>query len=171
MAVVITGDRNVGKTTVVRRLVSRLEDCNVSIAGFYTAGGPETLELVSAGTDERIRFATQSDDISDGPRVGRYTVDPAAIDRGLSWIDRPGDVLVVDEIGTLEARGDGFATGLAGIHPDRFLGVVVSVRQGYETVVTEKLPDREPIEHLEVTATSRDALPGKIIGRIGIETG
>lgn len=169
MTVVITGERNVGKTTVVRCLVDRLRDDDVSLAGFYTSGGPETLELVSAETGERTRFASQGNEIADGPTVGRYTVDPAAIDRGLSWIDRPGDVLVVDEIGKLEARGDGFATGLTGIHPDQYLGILVSVREGYETVVTEALPKREPIELFEVTESNRDALPARIVGRFNID--
>jgi nucleoside-triphosphatase THEP1 len=167
--VLITGERNVGKTTVVRRLVAGLADRDLSLSGFYTAGGPETLELVAVGTGERIRFADQGDTIVTGQTVGRYTVDPAAIDRGMSWLQRPGEVLLLDEIGRLEARGDGFAAGLAAIQPAQYLGVVVAVRQGYETVVTEAFSEEVPIERFEVTESNRDALPTRIIEQLAVD--
>jgi nucleoside-triphosphatase THEP1 len=167
--VVLTGDRNVGKTTLVRRVVAALVDRGLDPVGFYTVGESGTLELVDAGTGDRTVFATLADDseasvdVEDAVSVGRYAVDPAAIERGLRLADRDGDVLVVDEIGNLERRGDGFAPVLADLRPDRYRGVLLSVRNGVVPFVVDALPTDAAIERIEVTRSNRDDLPGLIV--------
>ncbi|QSG09663.1 nucleoside-triphosphatase [Halapricum desulfuricans] len=165
MHVLLTGDRNAGKTTVVEATVSRLRQRGVTPVGFYTAGGPERLELVAAGTDERIPFATQADD-ADGIEVGRYTIDPAAIKRGLNLARQDGDVLVADEIGRLEQRGGGFAPLLDDLRPDRFRGVLVSVRTGLTGFVADAFPDEQSPEIIEVTPSNRSALPDRVVAQL-----
>jgi nucleoside-triphosphatase THEP1 len=160
--VLVTGDRNAGKTTLVRRVVSALHDRGLTTAGFYEAGGPETLELVAAGTGERRVFATQSAAF-DGPEVGRYTVDPGTVEWGLQLGTRPADVLVVDEIGRLEARGEGFAPLLADLQPTRYGGVLVSVRREAAELVADAFPPEAAVERVEVTATNRESLPERVV--------
>ncbi|MFW6017714.1 MAG: nucleoside-triphosphatase [Halapricum sp.] len=161
MHVILTGDRNAGKTTVVESIVGRLHERGVTPVGFYTVGGPDQLELVAAETGERIHFATQADDR--GIEVGRYTIDPAAIERGLELADRDGDVLVADEIGRLEQRGGGFAPLLEGLHAGRHRGVVLSVRKGLTEFALEAFPDREHVDVIEVTQSNRSRLPDRVV--------
>lgn len=163
MNVLLTGDRNVGKTTVVERVVAQLQERGPDPVGFYTAGGPETLELVDARTGERSVFASESAEIDGDVSVGRYAVDPAAIDRGLALAAREGDVLVVDEIGTLERRGEGFAPLLDDLDLTRYRGVLLSIRKGVVPFVADHFPRGADLERLEVTGANRDALPTRIV--------
>lgn len=166
MIVLLTGERNVGKTTVVERIVAELHERDLDPVGFYTAGGPETLELVDAGTGERTVFASQSDAFEDAVSVGRYAVDPAAIDRGLALASREGDVLVVDELGILERRGEGFAPLLDGLDPARYRGILLSVRTGVVPFVADSFPPDAALERIEVTEANRDALPSRIVASL-----
>ncbi|MFT4891874.1 MAG: nucleoside-triphosphatase THEP1 [Halobacteriales archaeon] len=163
MNVLLTGERNVGKTTVVERVVARLHERNLDPVGFYTAGGPDTLELVDARTGERTVFASRSAEFEDGVSVGRYVVDPAAIDRGLALAARDGDVLVADEIGRLERRGEGFAPILSALQPNRYRGVLLSVRQGVVPDVADAFAADASVERIEVTESNRDDLPDRIV--------
>lgn len=163
MNVLLTGERNVGKTTVVERVVARLRERNVDPVGFYTAGGPETLELVDVRTGERTVFASRSGGFAGDVSVGRYAVDPQAIDRGLALAAAGGDVLVVDEVGRLERRGEGFAPILASLRPDRYRGVLLSIRKGVVPFVADAFPAAAPAERVEVTESNRDGLPERIV--------
>ncbi|HKL30405.1 MAG TPA: nucleoside-triphosphatase [Natrialbaceae archaeon] len=163
MNVLLTGERNVGKTTAVERVVAQLRDRGLDPVGFYTAGGPETLELVDVRTGERTVFASQSAEFDDSISVGRYAVDPAAIDRGLALATQEGDVLVVDEIGRLERRGEGFAPLLDDLDPTRYRGILLSVRKGVVPCVADHFPADADVERIEVTESNRDALPARIV--------
>ncbi|MEF8757676.1 MAG: nucleoside-triphosphatase [Halobacteriales archaeon] len=161
MNAIVTGGRDAGKTTTVRRVAGLLEERGLDPVGFYTAGGPETLELVSVRTGDRTVFASRSAEL-DGPRVGRYAVDRGAIERGLAWADEPGDVLLADEIGKLERRGEGFAPLLETLRPDRYRGVLLSVRQGLAPFAAEAFPPDARPERFEVTPSNREDLPARI---------
>jgi len=163
MNVLLTGDRNVGKTTAVERVIAALHDRGLDPVGFYTAGGPETLELVDARTGERTVFASQSAEFDGEVSVGRYGVDPAAIDRGLTLAAGEGDVLVIDEIGTLERHGEGFAPLLDDLDPTRYRGILLSVRKGVVPYVIDHFPADAALERVEITEGNRDALPGRIV--------
>ena len=163
MYVVLTGDRNVGKTTVVERVVRRLDDRNLDPIGFYTGGGPDTLELVNVQTGDRTVFASQSRAFEGGPTVGRYDVNPGAIETGVSLARGRGDVLVLDEIGTLERRGEGFAPILSDLHDDVHRNAVLSVRRGVDQYVCDALPADARVRRLEVTVANRDTLPDEIV--------
>lgn len=165
MHVILTGDRNAGKTTVVETTVSLLRQRGVTPVGFYTAGGPDQLELVAAETGERVHFATQADDVG-GIEVGRYTIDPAAIERGLALADRDGDVLVADEIGRLERRGGGFAPLFEDLRADRYRGVLLSVRNGLTEFVADAFPDEQHVEVIEVKPSNRSKLPDRVVERL-----
>jgi len=163
MYVILTGDRNVGKTTVVERVVQRLAEENLDPVGFYTAGGPDTLELVDVQTGDRTVFAAQSRAFEEGPTVGRYTVNPNAIETGVALARKAGDVLVVDEIGTLERRGAGFAPILSDLQDDVHRSAVLSVRRGVDQYVCDLLPPEASVTRLEVTEENRDTVPTRIV--------
>lgn len=163
MIVLVTGERNAGKTTVVQNVVTRVRNRGLEPVGFYTGGGPETLELVSVRTGERTVFATQSGSLEGGLTVGRYTVDPAAVEWGLTVAARDGDVLVVDEIGTLERNGAGFYPILEGLDPTAYTGVLCAVRDGVVPFVVDAFPSDSTVETLEVTESNRSELPTEIV--------
>ena len=161
MIFIITGERKVGKTTVVERTVTRLRQRGVEVVGVYTVNADDGLDLVDARTGTRRHFATRSP--SQGAiQVGRYYIDPDAFDLALESARTPGDVLVVDEIGTLERQGDGFYPILEDLDPDCYRGVLFSVRRGVADFVAETLPPGTDSTTVEVTKRTRDGLPEAI---------
>lgn len=113
-------------------------------------------------TGERTVFASQSADFDGEVSVGRYAVDPAAIERGLALATREGDALVIDEIGKLERRGEGFAPLLESLDPARYRGILLSVRKGVVPFVADHFPADADLERVSVTESSRNALVERI---------
>ncbi len=106
----MTGPPGIGKTTLVRRVVERLH--GKRLTGFYTEelrgrGGRTGFRIVALDGRE-ARLATVGG--GGGPRVGRYTVDVAALEAVFEVL-RPGpgvDAVVIDEIGKMECLSEAF---------------------------------------------------------------
>jgi nucleoside-triphosphatase len=97
----------IGKTTVARRLLQLLQEADVPVAGFTTGelrtGGHREGFVVEAASGARELLAHV--DLPGPPRVGRYGVDLAALERvALPALRTPrtGGVVVVDELGKME---------------------------------------------------------------------
>lgn len=166
MIVIVTGERNVGKTTVVERVVSRLEARDHWVVGFYTVDTPAGLDLVDARTGDRVPFATRSGGSADDLEVGRFHVDRTAIERGLTLADRPGDFLVVDEIGSLERRKEGFYPLLESLQPERYRGILLAVREGVSGFVADHVPENSSIVTFQVTEKNRETLPSTVVASL-----
>ena len=116
--ILITGAPGVGKTTLIRRLVSELG--SVRCAGFTTveirAGGVRKgFELVSLDGRKAILAHV---DFRSSHKVGRYGVDVAGFDRFLDAIDlaqSDADLLVIDEIGKMEMMSEKFRRLMAAV--------------------------------------------------------
>ncbi len=103
----LTGRPGVGKTTVIKAVV---ESLGAQAGGFYTEeirgpGGRKGFRLVTLDGQETVM--AHVDLRGRGrPRVGRYGVDVAAIERvGVAALRRAmqaGQIVVVDEIGKME---------------------------------------------------------------------
>ena len=118
-AILLTGRPGSGKTTLVRRV---LEAVQAPAGGFYTreTRGPDGrrtgFELVILDArlpDGQGRVATLAHVSIEGrPRVGRYGVDVAALERvGVPAIEaavEAGRLVVIDEIGTMELLSAAF---------------------------------------------------------------
>jgi nucleoside-triphosphatase len=110
-AILITGRPGSGKTTLVRRA---LEALDAPAGGFYTretrdAGGRRAgFEIVTLDGQAAALARTGLP----GPRVGRYGVDVAALERvGVPAIEaavEAGRLVVIDEIGRMELLSAAF---------------------------------------------------------------
>jgi nucleoside-triphosphatase len=118
MNVILTGPRQVGKTSVCQAVVEqvrglgRLPKGVLSSAIEDRAGSKVGFEASDAATGERWLLAHTGLDL-DGPTIGPYRFDLAGLERavGVLLLACDGaDLVVVDEIGPLElVRGAGFA--------------------------------------------------------------
>lgn len=113
MNILLTGPPGVGKTTCVRAVVNRLaEVCGTArLRGFYTSERREHdvrvgFDMVCAASGTTASLAsTQPGQASKGPRVGKYAVHTAELQRFAEPRLQPdaGAVLVVcDEAGKME---------------------------------------------------------------------
>jgi nucleoside-triphosphatase len=162
----LEGRPGIGKTTVTRRLLKLLQKAGVPVAGFTTGelriGGRREGFVVEAVSGAREVLAHV--DLPGPPRVGRYGVDLAALERvALPALREPGagGVVVVDELGRMELASSAFRAAVVELL-GRDVAVVATVHRARHRF-TDALKRRPDIRVVRVTEATRDALPEKLM--------
>jgi nucleoside-triphosphatase len=168
----LTGRPGIGKTTVIKAVARALGD---RAGGFYTEeirgqGRRTGFRLLTLGGQEAV-MAHVSLRGSGRPRVGRYGVDVATVERvGVAALRRAmdaGQMVLVDEIGKMELFCGPFKDA-----------VLEAVRGPHTVVATVMLRPNPWVDRLkampgvvvwEVTLQNRDALPGRVLAWVGIQ--
>lgn len=166
----ITGRPGVGKTTLVERVVKRL---NVPVGGFYTReirdparGGRVGFHLSTwegkSGTMSHVDF--------DSPyRVGKYGVDIQVVeDIGVPAIRQAvaaGKLVVIDELGRMELFSEPFRRAvLDALGSDvPLLGAI----QERPHPFLDEIRKRPDVDIIRITLENRDELVGEIVSRLG----
>ncbi len=132
--IIVTGDRGAGKTTFCTRLIELARSAGKSIGGVVSPavvveGEKIGIDVIDLHTNERRRLADRFNAQNRGPNTQRWSfhADSVAWGNAVLRAATPCDVLIVDELGTLEFdRGEGWLAGLAALDAgDYRLGVVV----------------------------------------------
>jgi nucleoside-triphosphatase len=167
----LQGLPKVGKTTVVERLVERLQGEDMPAAGFLTR------ELHEQG--RRVGFAVRSlrgpeaviahQDWVTGVQVGRFRVDVAAFERVAlpaltAALEGDAVVVIIDEIARMELASAAFVD-LLGQVMDRPAPVVATVHV-HPHPVTDALLRRPDVQVIEVNSANRDELPERLLARL-----
>ncbi len=166
--ILLTGLPGCGKTTVILETVRLLSS---PAAGFYTE------EVRSSGQRARVGFDVVTVDGrrgplarvgGSGPRVGKYAVDLSSFEeigvRALEeGLQRPGSVLVVDEVGKMELLSPAFVTALerAFQSPNPLLGTILHRQHR----LAEQFRRAPGVELITVALTNRSALPAELASR------
>jgi nucleoside-triphosphatase len=172
MRLLLTGNPGVGKTTVVRAVVERLE--GITCAGFYT----EETRQSGQRTGFRIvtldgRQGTLASLGSQSPTIGKYSVRIAQFEelvlRALDPVATPADLYVIDEIGKMELLSRQFRIRISDLlaQPTSLLATIAKKGNGF----IDQLKRRSDVEVIEVTQKNRDALPTELARKIKIELG
>ena len=164
----LTGPPGCGKTTVVQRLVERLQ--GVSLRGFFTrewrAGGRRVgFEAVGLRGTRALLAHT---DTRSPWRVGRYGVDvpgfEALLQRELEDPDGEADVVVVDEIGKMECHSALFVRMMRRLlEGDRPVVATVALRGGGFMAEARRHPR---VELIRVSDANRDRLPQVLAAKV-----
>jgi nucleoside-triphosphatase len=167
-AYLLTGRPGVGKTTCLRRALERI---GRPAGGFFTA------ELRDRGV--RVGFALET--LAGGrvtlahvrhagpPRVGKYGVDVAALERvGVPAIRAAVErrqLVVVDEIGKMEAASPAFRAAVeeALASPATLVGTILLASHPW----ADRVKAHPAVTLIEVTPANREALPGELARRVG----
>ena len=166
MNIIITGETGVGKTTVCEKVIQMAEK------GGHTCGGILTLKVLDGGVisgidivdiqSGKLEILASIHNVYSGPCVGKYCFNPDGIRFGIRAIEkgRSSDILVVDEIGHLERRGEGFVDVLALIGSGEVKNSIVVIRK---ELLPAFLPRLGAGPHIfETTPNTRDELPQKV---------
>lgn len=163
MLLLLTGRPGVGKTTIVRTVGQRLRD--IHPPGFYT-------EEIRQGRVRRgfrlVTFegetATMADVDFPPPRVGKYGVAVATIDRFAAMLPeatRQSPICLIDEIGKMECLSKVFVHAMRDlIQSDQTIVATVGERGGG---FIDEVKRRDDAELWRVTETTRDELPGRVV--------
>ena len=161
----VTGPPRSGKTTALERTVARLREDGYTVGGLSSPelrenGERVGFEIVDVAGGERAVMAHT--EFTDGPAVGTYTVDVAAVDRiagtALPSAVDEADCVVIDEIAPMQLESDRFVREtrralesgtpvLAAIKADATDGFLGAVKNRADT------------ERFVVEPDARDALP------------
>lgn len=144
--ILVTGDKGEGKTTLLARFADERRAKGVRVGGFLAHGtweGTERqgFEIEFLATGEREALAVRGEQVG-LVRQGQFAFLDAGLDLGRralsAALDSGADVVIVDEVGPLELRGEGWAEAL-----DRMLGfggplVVLAVRSSLVEEVSRR---------------------------------
>lgn len=170
MRLLLTGTPGVGKTTMIRATIERLE--GLACAGFYTeetrAGGQRTgFRIVTLDG----RQATLASLGSQKPTVGKYSVRVEEFEKlvlgDLGPLATAADLYVIDEIGKMELLSDRFRARIVELlgQPANLLATVSKKGNGF----IDQIKRRTDVEIIEVTRRNRDGLAEELVGRIKSE--
>ena len=163
MFIIVTGVIGVGKSIVCRRLIQIIRDNGLVCGGiltFKSAEGGITIEDVQSG--KKAPLAKINDGASSGPRTARYLFNQSGIDFGIQALYKAvsADVMVIDEIGQLELRGEGLVSALDIIKSGRFKNCVLVIRKA---LLPLYLPQFSTfLRVFETTVENRNKLPQEI---------
>lgn len=151
--ILITGNPGVGKTTLIHRLISKL---NVPASGFYTSeirdenGKRQGFKIISLDGNEGIMASV---DFISKNKVSKYGVDVETIDRiGVDAIEeaiKNNKVIVIDEIGKMELFSRRFQdiTMQALDSPSIVIGTI-SIK---DSTFTKKIKERQDVKIVTLT--------------------
>jgi nucleoside-triphosphatase len=162
MLLLLTGRPGVGKTTIIRAVGERFRDMRPT--GFYT-------EEIRPGHTRRgfrlVTFDDETETIADvdfpPPRVGKYGVDVATIDRFAARLpdaSKQSPICLIDEIGKMECLSAVFVHSMRGlIKSGQTVVATVGERGGG---LIDEVKHHSEAELWRVTEATRDGLPDRV---------
>lgn len=143
---IITGSVGEGKTTFIKKIISKLTVKNISIEGIYSERIVEKnntigYDIVNIKSNDRTTFLRTSGQES-FERIGKYYIYPEGINRGNEILNNIRsnnfDLVIIDEISRLELNGKGWAVRLKEILTLSIPIVLITVRDDFVEEVKMK---------------------------------
>jgi len=165
--ILITGIPGVGKTTLIRNLITRLEGFH--LAGFFTEEIREKGErkgFALAGLDGK-RSLLSHVSFKSRFRVSKYGVDVAGFEKFLDvqgFLNRETDLVLIDEIGKMECFSEKFLSLVTTILDSKTPVVATVSRRGGGLISEAKA--RTDVILMEVTLENRKSMLAEILDHL-----
>jgi nucleoside-triphosphatase THEP1 len=158
--IILSGPRSSGKTTLIQKVLERLSDQAIDMAGILSLPVEENGKKIAIdGLDIRSgevrRLANRNPGLSGDLATQQWLFEPRAMQwaDGILDISTPCDLLVVDELGVLEfERGRGWLAGLKALDDGLFSVAIVVIRPELLKQAQARWPGSG---YLEVTPDNR----------------
>jgi len=162
MLIIVTGAIGIGKTTVCKKVIEQVRGQGYSCGGVSTCKAPDAgiiIEDVQTGKKETLAGISN---IYHGPHTKKYFFNPEGIDFGIQAIDGgvSSDILLVDEVGPLELRGEGFVRVIELVSTGEVKNCIMVIRKELLSAFLAQLGATPFV--FETTAANRNHLPGEI---------
>jgi len=163
MVIIVTGAIGIGKTTVCRKLIEIARNRGYTCGGILTYKAVNKdiiIEDIQSGEKETLASINNA---YHGPHTAKYSFNPKGIDFGIQAVDKgtSAAILVVDEIGHLELRGEGFVRVIELIKADKIKDCILVIRRELLSTFLPQLPATPLI--FKTTVNSRSQLPQEIV--------
>jgi nucleoside-triphosphatase len=165
--ILITGAPGVGKTTLIKKLLTRLE--HLKAIGFYTQEIREDrirkgFELVDLNGQKSVLSHVR---IKSPYRVGKYGMDVVGFDEFLEssdLLDSHTDLVVIDEIGKMECYSERFVSLMRKLLDSDTLVIATIARKGGGLIA--EIKERADIRLFELSLENRGRLVHEILSEI-----
>ena len=165
--ILITGMPGVGKTTLIRNLIAKME--GFQLAGFFTQelrkkGVRKGFELVGLDGTKRLLSHVS---IKSRFRVSKYGVDVAGFEQFLDsqrFLIPETDLVLIDEIGKMECFSGKFQRMVTDILDSEIPAVATVSRKGGAFVTAVKA--RSDVVFMELTPENRDSVLVDVLNQI-----
>ncbi|MBO3833433.1 MAG: NTPase [Candidatus Brockarchaeota archaeon] len=173
MKILVTGRPGIGKTTLVSRLAQMLKDRGVSVGGMITYETREK-EVRTGFLVEDLKTGLKglmaSVNYSSGPRVGKYVVNLAEIERvGVKAITdavERDEVVIIDEIGPMELYSESFRKAVSEAFASAKSVVATIHYRASQNPFCRTILSREDVSTFVVNVENRDVLPKTILDKL-----
>ena len=141
----VTGAIGEGKTAWLARLTGLLKERGIRTGGILALrimeeGKTTGYDISNIRTGERTPFLRQTGEATTG--VERFTMDEAGYRAGLRALgpsaNRTVDVVIIDEVGPLELRDQGWSDSIRGLMHETGTVLIIAVRKSLTVKVTDK---------------------------------
>ncbi|NHV99817.1 MAG: NTPase [Thaumarchaeota archaeon] len=173
MRILVTGRPGIGKTTVVSKLAKMLKDRSVKVGGMITYEIREK-EVRTGFLVEDLKTGLKglmaSVNYSSGPRVGRYFVSLAEIERvGVKAIRdavENAEVVIIDEIGPMELYSEPFRKAVSEAFSSGKSIVATIHEKASQHSFCRTILSASGVSTFVVTFGNRDLLPKIILDKL-----
>ena len=144
--IIISGNKNQGKTTQIKRIIFQLQESRKKIAGFYSEkilnnGTIIAYDIVTIPNNERFSFLKINGN-SQQQKIGPFYIDDFALAEGVIQIKKgiinQVDYLIIDEVGKLELNNKGWCTALERAFTQFKGEIILAVRTEFVEKVIKK---------------------------------
>ncbi|MCX6266190.1 MAG: hypothetical protein NTW16_02370 [Bacteroidetes bacterium] len=144
--IIISGAVGAGKTTLLQEIVGRLKEKGISAGGIYSPRITENekttgYDVVDIMNNSIEMFLRMSDDPGLN-KIGRYSILPPGLQHGINALssvkNRDNQVVIIDEVGSLELDDQGWANSITGLINASDSHLILAVRNTFVEQVIQK---------------------------------
>lgn len=161
MFIILSGAINAGKTTVCRKLIEILRGRGYTCGGILSRKASTDIIIEDLQSGETAILGSMTTRYP-GPCTARFSFNPAGIEFGNKAIEESShcDVVLVDELGWLELRGEGFTEAFKLVDSGRTKTCLMVIRSELLDAFLPRFKTKPIV--CEVTEQNRDSLPQEI---------
>ncbi len=140
---IVTGNIGAGKTSLIRKIISKLQTDNLKVAGIITKRILENeittgYDILNVSTNEKAKFLRTFGDNTQ-QRIGKYYIYTEGLKLGEDSLKANGaKLIVIDEIGKLELEEKGWHDALTQLISNSKSHLLLSVRKEVVNLVLDK---------------------------------